>query len=112
MIVPASEIRVILSTAGSEEEGERIGRALVEQRLAACVNVVPKITSVYRWKGEVERASEVLLLIKTSAGLLEQAESALRAAHSYEIPEVLVFSAVAGHADYVDWLIRSLGKAE
>jgi periplasmic divalent cation tolerance protein len=112
MIVPASEIRVILSTAGSPEEGERIARALVEQRLAACVNIVPKVTSVYRWEGRIETANEVLLLIKTTAGLLELAEAALRAAHSYEIPEVLVLSTVAGHADYVDWLIRSVREPE
>ncbi|HEY1809929.1 MAG TPA: divalent-cation tolerance protein CutA [Acidobacteriaceae bacterium] len=112
MIVPASDVRVILSTAGSPEEGERIARALVEQRVAACVNLVPKITSVYRWEGRIETASEVLLLIKTTAGLLGQAESALRAAHSYKIPEVLVLSPVAGHADYVDWLIESVGGVE
>ncbi len=112
MIVPASDVRVILSTAGSSEEGERIARALVEQRVAACVNIVPKITSVYRWKGAIETAGEVLLLIKTSASLVERAESALRAAHSYEIPEVLVFSPVSGHADYVDWLIRSVREPE
>jgi periplasmic divalent cation tolerance protein len=108
MIVPASEVRVILSTADSPEEGERIARTLVEQRLAACVNIVPKLTSVYRWKGAVETTSEVLLLIKTTAALLNQAESALLAAHSYEIPEVLVFNPVSGHADYVDWLMQSV----
>jgi periplasmic divalent cation tolerance protein len=101
---------VILSTAGSEEEGRRIAHALVEQRLAACVNIVPKLTSIYRWEGKVETAGEVLLLIKTSAALLDPAESALRAAHSYEIPEVLVFTPVAGHSEYVDWLIRAVGE--
>ncbi|MGA7521853.1 MAG: divalent-cation tolerance protein CutA [Acidobacteriaceae bacterium] len=103
---------MILSTAGSSEEGERIARALVEQRLAACVNVVPKVASIYRWKGEVEAASEVLLVIKTTVGLLDRVESALRAAHSYEIPEVLVFNPESGHKDYVDWLIGSLREPE
>lgn len=108
MIVPVSDIRVILSTAGSQEEGERIARTLVEQQLAACVNVVPQITSVYRWQGKVETASEVMLVVKTTAGMLEQAEAALRAAHSYEIPEVLVLSPGFGHSEYVDWLLRSV----
>lgn len=108
MIVPASEVRVILSTAGSQEEGERIARALVDQQLAACVNIVPQVMSVYRWQGKVETASEVLLLIKTTSALLEQTESALRAAHSYEIPEVLVLNPEFGHSEYVDWLLRSV----
>lgn len=112
MIVPASDVRVILSTAGSPEEGERIARALVEQRLAACVNLVPKITSVYRWEGKVETANEVLLVIKTCADLLGQTERALRAAHSYEIPEVLVFTPESGHGEYIDWLLQSLRQPE
>ena len=108
MIVPAQDVRVILSTAGSPDEGERIARALVEQRLAACVNLVPKVTSIYRWDGKTETANEVLLLIKTRADLLERAESALRKAHSYEIPEVLVFTPESGRAEYVDWLLQSV----
>jgi periplasmic divalent cation tolerance protein len=103
---------VILSTAGSAEEAERIARALVEHKLAACVNIVPGLTSVYRWEGKVETASEVLLVIKTTAGLLARAESTLRAAHSYEIPEVLVFKPEFGHSEYVDWLLRSVGEPE
>ena len=112
MIVPAPEVRVILSTAGSPEEGERIARALVEQKLAACVNIVPELTSIYRWQGKVETAGEVLLVIKTTAERVERAESALRAAHSYEIPEVLVFKPEFGHSEYVDWLLRSVGEPE
>jgi periplasmic divalent cation tolerance protein len=98
----------MLSTAGSPEEAERIGRALVEQGLAACVNLVPQLTSIYRWKGAVETASEVLLLIKTTVELVDRVDAALRAAHSYEIPEVLVFSPESGHAVYVDWLLQAL----
>ncbi|MFZ0631493.1 MAG: divalent-cation tolerance protein CutA [Acidobacteriaceae bacterium] len=103
---------MILSTAGSAEEAERIARALVDQRLAACVNILPGLTSVYRWKDEVETATEVLLLIKTRAELVDRAEAALRAAHSYEIPEVLVFTPESGLADYVDWLMRSVREAQ
>lgn len=112
MIVPASDIRVILSTAASREEAERIARALLDQQLAACVNVVAGVRSLYRWKGAIEQAEEVLLLIKTSAGLLDTAASVLRSAHSYEIPELLVFTPESGGADYVDWLMQSVGPPE
>lgn len=108
MIVPASDVRVILSTAGSRAEGERIARALLDQELAACVNLIPGVASVYRWRDAVETAEEVVLLIKTRAGLLQATEAALRAAHSYEIPEVLVFIPESGHAEYVDWLLQSV----
>lgn len=103
---------MILSTAGSPEEAERIARALVEQRLAACVNIVPRVTSVYRWEGRIEAASEVLLLIKTCADQLDRAESVLRAAHSYEIPEVLVLNPESGQENYVDWLLHSVRTPE
>lgn len=112
MIVPVSDIRVILSTAGSPEEGERIARTLIDQHLAACVNIVPKLTSVYRWEGRIETASEVLLLIKTSAILVDRAEAALRSAHPYQVPEALVFSPESGHADYIAWLLESVRPAE
>lgn len=112
MIVPVSDIRVILSTASSPEEGERIARTLIEQRLAACVNIVPKLASVYRWEGRIETASEVLLLIKTSAVLVDRAETALRSVHSYQIPEFLVFDPESGDADYIAWLIDSVQLPE
>ncbi|HEX3985568.1 MAG TPA: divalent-cation tolerance protein CutA [Acidobacteriaceae bacterium] len=107
-----SDVRVILSTAGSPEEAERIAHALVEQGLAACVNIVPKLTSIYRWEGRIETANEVLLLIKTSASRVERVEAVLRAIHSYEIPEVLVFNPESGLEEYVDWLLQSVRERE
>jgi periplasmic divalent cation tolerance protein len=107
MIVPAIDARIVLTTAGSRDEAERIARSLVEGHLAACVNLVPTVASVYRWQGEVEAAEEFLLLIKTTAGNLEQVESALRRLHSYELPEFLVIHPESGSKAYLDWLSHS-----
>ncbi|MCL5742517.1 MAG: divalent-cation tolerance protein CutA [Acidobacteria bacterium] len=95
---------VVLSTCGSAEEAEKIARGLVESRLAACVNVVPGLRSVYRWQGAVESASECLLLIKSSRGLLESLRAELEKLHSYEVPEILALPVVAGSANYLNWL--------
>ena len=105
MIVPATDARIVLTTAGSREEGENIARKLVDERLAACVNLVPGVTSIYRWKGDVETASEVLLVIKTTGASLERMESALRRLHSYEVPEFLVLTPEAAAQSYLDWLL-------
>ncbi|MFP5227913.1 MAG: divalent-cation tolerance protein CutA [Acidobacteriota bacterium] len=104
MIVPAAEARLVLTTAGSREEAERIARLLVEERLAACVNLVPGLTSIYRWQGEIETASEILLVIKTRAASIAPLEAALRRVHSYEVPEFLVLTPEAGAKPYLDWL--------
>ena len=99
-----SERVVALSTAGTAEDAERIARALVERRLAACVNIVPGVVSVYRWKGEVCRDEERLLIIKTRAGRIEALREALVAIHPYELPELVTLSIEAGHAPYLAWL--------
>jgi len=109
MIVPAVEARIVITTAGSREEAEDIARNLVDERLAACVNVVPGLTSIYRWKDEVETAAEVLLIIKTTAPRLEGIESALRRLHSYEVPEFLVLTPEASGKSYLDWLLLEAG---
>jgi periplasmic divalent cation tolerance protein len=107
MIVPASEVRIVLTTAGSREEAERLAHALVDAGLAACVNLVPDLKSIYRWQGAVESADEVLLLIKTTAARLQSVEAALRAAHSYEVPEFLVLTAESASQAYLAWLLAS-----
>ena len=84
--------RIVLSTAGSEEEGRKIARYLVEHQLAACVNIVPRIESVYRWQGKVESSSEYLLLIKTTADRFPAVRDALGELHSYELPECVAIS--------------------
>lgn len=95
---------VVLSTAGSREEAERIATALVGERLAACVNLVEQVTSIYRWQGEVERAAEVLMVIKTRRTRATALVARLRALHSYEVPEAIVLPIVAGAAPYLRWV--------
>lgn len=100
--------RIVLTTTGSREEGEKIARALVERRLAACVNVVGPIASVYRWKEKVEKAEEFLLIIKTNAESFPDVRDAIQDLHSYELPECIALPIEAGSADYLDWIEDSV----
>ena len=99
---------VALSTVATAEDAERLARSLVEKGVAACVNVVPAVVSVYRWKGRVEREAEVLLLIKTVGERFEDLKAALLAEHPYEVPELVALPVAAGHAAYLDWLTASV----
>jgi periplasmic divalent cation tolerance protein len=101
---------VVLSTVAKAEDAERIGRALVEGGLAACVNVLPGVTSIYRWKGKLESEEERLLIIKTRADRFEALREALVALHPYEVPEVLALAVAAGHAPYLEWLDAGVGR--
>ena len=96
---------LVLSTASSAEEAERLARALVGERLAACVNVVPGVRSVYRWRGEVEAAGELLLLIKTARDRLDALRLRLRQLHGYELPEIVYLEVSGGDADYLAWVV-------
>ena len=98
----------VLTTAGSEEEAERIATALLEQRLAACVQIVGPVVSRYRWQGKLEREREWQCLAKTEARLYEEAEAAIRAAHSYDEPEILAIPVLAGSKGYLDWISASV----
>jgi periplasmic divalent cation tolerance protein len=100
---------VALSTVASAEDAERVARALVERRLAACVNVVPAVVSVYRWKGKVERDEERLLVVKTRAERVEALREALVALHPYELPELVVLPVAGGHPPYLAWIAESVG---
>jgi len=95
---------VVLSAVASAEDAERIAEALVERRLAACVNVLPAVRSFYRWKGVLQRDEERLLVIKTRAERFEALREALVALHPYELPEVVALPIVAGHAPYLEWI--------
>jgi periplasmic divalent cation tolerance protein len=96
-----------LSSAPSPDEAERLGRLLVERGLAACVNLLPGVRSIYRWKGQLNVDSECLLLIKTSRERFEELRQALVAAHPYELPELIAVEIGAGHAPYLEWLAES-----
>ncbi len=96
---------VVLTNCGSRKEAQRIAKALVERRLAACVNAITApVASVYRWKGKIESAREYLLLIKTSRARFAAVERAIRELHSYEVPEIIALPIVAGSRDYLSWL--------
>ena len=103
--------RLVLSTAPDRASAERIARSLVESRLAACVNLVPGIRSVYRWEGEVEEADEVLLVAKTTAARLEELERALVGLHPYDVPECVALDPSRVEASYLAWLAGACGKA-
>ena len=103
--------RIVLTTAANAEEAGRLARVLVEERLAACVTQVPGVESVYRWKEQVESATETLMLIKTGTEQLAALEARLGELHSYETPEFLVLDVEAGSDAYLEWLRGSLRKA-
>jgi periplasmic divalent cation tolerance protein len=107
MAVPADTFRIVLTTAGSDEQADAIARALVERRLAACVNVVTAC-SVYRWKGEVTRDQEKLLVIKTTVDRVEALRQAVHELHSYELPELVTLSIDGGDPAYLAWLAASV----
>ena len=95
---------VVFATVGSREEAERIAAAVVEERLAACCNLVPGVCSVYRWKGAVHRDDETLMILKTRRSLFESLRARIKSLHSYEVPEIIALPLIAGHADYLNWV--------
>ena len=99
---------VVLMTAPNAEEATRIAEMLVERTLAACVQILPPITSIYIWKGEVQRESEILLVAKSTRAKFDELESAVRAIHSYETPEIIALTIVAGSQPYLSWLSSCL----
>jgi len=99
-----NDVLLVLSTCPDKHCAEQIARSLVEEGLAACVNISPQITSVYTWRGETESAEEVLLLIKTSAGRYAQLQQAVRSLHPYELPEIIAVPVTQGLPEYLDWV--------
>lgn len=99
---------MVYVTVGSPAEGERIARALVEDRLAACVNRVPGVQSAYRWQGKVEQSAEELLIIKTSSKLFERLKQRVQELHSYSVPEIIALPILEGSESYLNWLREQL----
>lgn len=103
---------VVLSTCANAEDADRIARALVEKRLAACVSVVPALRSYYRWQDRLETSDEVLLVIKTSRELFASLQSEIVKIHGYEVPEILALPIVEGSENYLNWLDSNLDRGE
>ena len=99
------EAIVVMITASSREEAARLAEMLVGARLAACVQIMPEMESIYRWKGEVRRDAEVLLLAKTTTASFAQLEQEVRALHSYETPEIIALPVVVTSTPYFNWLV-------
>ena len=97
-------VSVIYTTVGKNEEAQKIARMLVEEKLVACVHIIPKILSIYRWKGKIQEDTEYILLSKTTEKLVEQTIERIRSLHSYEVPEILVFAATGGLKKYLEYV--------
>ena len=95
---------LVLITASSLQEGEKIGSELVKDGLAACCNIIPEIKSIFRWKGEICKEKEVLLLAKSKASLFKKLEQRVKKLHSYDVPEIIAFSMDAGLHRYFHWM--------
>ncbi len=100
-----AKILTVLTTVPDEDVGASIARLLVEERRVACVNIVPRIRSIYRWQGQIEDETELLLVCKTNAECVEELIRRICAIHPYSVPEVIALPVVAGHSDYIDWVI-------
>jgi periplasmic divalent cation tolerance protein len=105
-----TEKQIVLSTAGSEDEARNIASSLIERRLAACVNIVPGIESIYRWQNKIESSREWLLLIKTTAAQFQAVQAAIRELHSYDLPECIAISISDGSPEYLNWIGDSVGE--
>ena len=99
---------VVFLTAASGEEATRLADLIIGAHLAACVQILPEMESVYRWQGQVERQSEILLIVKTTTGKFAELEREVRALHSYETPEIVAIPIVTGSQPYLDWLSESV----
>ena len=108
MLESTSSARIVMTTVAGPEEAARLGRTLVEERLAACVTLIPAIHSIYRWQGQIESSAETLLFLKTESDRLAALEARLQELHSYQVPELLVLAVESGSHPYLEWLHDSL----
>jgi periplasmic divalent cation tolerance protein len=110
--VSSEVITLVLTTIGASADGDRFARTLVEERLAACVNVLPPMRSTYRWKGMVEQDDERQIVIKTTADRIDLLRTRVRELHPYEMPEFIVLRVADGERSYLDWIIESVGPTQ
>ena len=103
---------VVLSTCASEDEALRIAEELIRRRLAACVNLLPRVRSIYHWKGAVEEQEEILMIIKTARSQFERLRTELSQLHSYEVPEIIALPIVDGAPSYLEWIDRETGTQD
>ena len=104
-----SDVYVVLVNTGSEEEAEQIVRALVEDQLAACGNIYPRIRSIYRWQGKIEDEAEVPVILKTTKDHMSALIARVEALHSYDVPEIIALPVVEGNEPYLDWVRAQVG---
>ena len=109
----ASKVRfskpyLLLSTTSSRKNAEKIAHVLIQEKLAACVNIIPNVGSIYRWRGTIDQARELLLVIKTDSRSLKEVEKAIRKYHPYKIPEVIGWPITWGYQPYLKWLVGSV----
>jgi len=104
-----TDYSIVFITAANEEEAALIGKTLVEERLAGCVNIIRSIRSIYRWQGRIEDEQEVLLIIKTKRNLFERLKDRVKELHSYSVPEIIALPLVEGDAQYLNWLGQETG---
>jgi periplasmic divalent cation tolerance protein len=100
---------VVFITTSSYEEARKIADTLIDRKKAACVNIVPGVNSLFRWKGKIEEAEESLMVVKTRAELFPDVVSLVKSIHSYEVPEIIALSIVEGSPDYLEWLKKETG---
>ena len=110
MVVRETEHIVVLVTASGEEEAERIAKRLLEDRTAACVNIINGVTSLFMWQGRQEEEQESLMVIKSSTPLLSQLIESVKQMHSYEVPEVIALPVIGGNEDYLAWINNGVGR--
>jgi periplasmic divalent cation tolerance protein len=101
---------VVVTTVGTEEQAYLIAREIVARRQGACVNIIPGIRSIYRWKGKIRKDGELLLLVKTLEGEFEGVAATIRELHSYELPEILSFTVSHGERGFLDWIAGNVDK--
>ncbi|MGE4357081.1 MAG: divalent-cation tolerance protein CutA [Candidatus Omnitrophota bacterium] len=99
---------IVFVTVSNQQEAEKIASLLVKKRLVACVNIIPEIKSIYRWKGKIERAKELFLILKSKKNLIDLLCKEIKKNHSYEVPEIIAIDIVKGYLPYLEWLKKAI----